>query len=273
MPIAPMVHGYSMLCYDTHNRRFAAMPCPGVYWKKPLAWRAAQHDEAPPNESHASPWMFDVATDRWQRHKTLDRRPPSGFGDVLVYLPQKKQFWFHNFRGDHTTAYYDPATHRWQRVQPTGPKTPFGIEANACLDTRRNRIYVGGGNYPVAEGNALWIYDLENDAWVDPQPAGAPGRLGEGWGTHRAAMHYDSSADRVVLICWRGSPEMLGIHLYDPEANAWTTATGHLPWPERAFNAWSGFYDPKSNRHFVFAAGDSRDNGRIYAYRLAPTEP
>lgn len=39
------------------------------------------------------------------------------------------------------------------------PKPPFGIEPLACLDPKRERIYLAGGSYPVSTGpHAFWCY-------------------------------------------------------------------------------------------------------------------
>src|SRR5256885_14446878 len=60
---------------------------------------------------------------------------------------------------------------RSSRVAPRGPPPPFGIDPTACYDTKRDRIYVGGGSYPVAPGpNAFWAYDVRTDTWIDPKP-------------------------------------------------------------------------------------------------------
>jgi len=81
-------------------------------------------------------------------------------------------------------------------------------------------------------------------------------------------MHYDTVNDVIVLIRHRGPEPAKGVHIYDPETNAWTTVTTSLPDAGRR-HAHSGFYDSWLNVHVVFAAGDSRDNGlvRVYRYR------
>jgi hypothetical protein len=62
----------------------------------------------------------------------------------------------------------------------------------------------------------------------------------------------------------RGGAEP-GYYVYDPADNKWT---GRRPLP-RGYprGVTNAFYDPKSNAHFLHVAGDSRDNGVVWAYR------
>ncbi len=53
------------------------------------------------------------------------------------------------------------------RPPPKGPPPPFGLDASACLDTRRNRVYLGGGYFPVVRFNVVWRTDFET---VSPKP-------------------------------------------------------------------------------------------------------
>ncbi|CAN5495132.1 hypothetical protein BH23VER1_BH23VER1_04520 [soil metagenome] len=264
-PVASMAHGYGQLTYDPERQRFLAMPCPGDYWKDALSARAVAPDR--PNESHASPWIYDVAAGHWTRIRTAQQRPPSSFGDTLVYLPSRDKIWFrHNAPGQRQVALYDPGTNDWQPVDVSGPPPPFGIDANDCYDTKRDRIYLGGGQYPIAPGNALWVYDVATATWSDPQPSGSPGAAGTSYGTNEALMHYDVASDLVVLIRHRGPDESKGVHGYDPAANTWTTVDTELP-DFGGRQAVSGFYHTALNVHVIFAAGDSRDDGVVWLYR------
>ncbi len=265
VPVASMVHAYEMVTYDTHSKRFLSMPCPGDYWKKPLArrlkWLAGLPKGAP---KAASPWTFDPRTARWDRRASATPHPRSSFGDVLLYVPSKKQAFFRNNEG---VWFYDPATNRWAAKAPKGPKPPFGIDPTVCHDAKRERIYLGGGSYPVAPpgSNALWAYDVKDNAWVNLRPKGAPCKGSTSYNTNVAAMQYDSVADVVLLFRYGGKKEERGIFAYDPASNAW------LDDPRRTFKetdrSINAFYDPDSNVHLFHVAGDSADNGTIWAYR------
>lgn len=266
LPIATMVHGYGMTAWDSDTRRFMSMPCPGVYWRKaiPSLRSLSRANPRGENRMRASPWFFDWTRGEWDRKKTTGQSPHSGFGDTLVYVPSRQKTFF---RRKEATWFYDAAENRWTRIRPQGPKPPFGIEANSCLDPKRERIYLGGGNFPVAPGpNALWIFDVAANSWVNPQPEGSPG--GNSYGTNDALLHCDLTNDVVVLIRHKGPAK--GIHVYDPVANTWASMAGGMPdaWPRWAANgAVSGFYHADLNVHLIYVANDSRDNGRIFAYR------
>jgi len=258
IPVAQNVHGYEMLAFDTDRQKFAFMSCPGGYDTVLDARRnlwGVGHGYRP---SNCSPWMYDPASGKFQLQKTAPGAPGGGFGDTLVYVPSLKKFWFKKGgQPDPDVWYYDPAANTWTGVAATGPKPPFGIDSTCCLDTRRNRIYIGGGSYPVASGpNAFWIYDLNTNAWIDPQPSGSPGN---GYATAYAFMNYDSVDDVVILVKYNSDPK--GVHIYDPKTNAWTQA-GSQP----GLTEVNAFYDPALNVVFAHNAYDNRE-GEMWVYR------
>jgi hypothetical protein len=220
--------------------------------------------------------MYDTAAGKFELHKVKGPVPGRGQADVLVYVPSiKKSFYHHG--GAQDAWLYDARANAWTRVTPKGPPPPFGIDANACLDRKRNRIYFGGGYYPVAPGpNALWCYDVETNAWIDLQPRGKPCLGCNRYGPNHALLHYDSANDVVVLFYHRlpGAPpdgafnpgvKALGIYIYDPAANTWTETP--LPLAREIGQCPNAFYSPEMNAHFIHCAGDSTDNGVVSVYR------
>src|SRR5262249_12682709 len=189
VPVAELGHCYEMLTYDTDRKQFLFMPCPAGYGKvlseKRKEWWKGQPR---PTRKGAGPWTWDVATGKWDRQATATRSPASSFGDALVYVGSlKKSFFWH--RDD--VWLYDAATKKWEQAPAKGVKLPFGIDATCCLDTKRQRIYLGGGSYPVAPKgtNAFLYYDLKKRAWVDPKPKGAPCGGSNSFNTNAAAMN------------------------------------------------------------------------------------
>ena len=268
LPVASQVHGYQMNTYDPDRKRFMSMPNLHGYEKKALPQRAQWFKPAP---SDASPWFFESQTGKWNRVKTETPCPKSGFGDTFHYVPSlKKAFFAHRSQ---EVAIYDPGTNKWERPAVSGPRPPFGIDSTSCVDTKRNRVYIGGGSYPVApEGtNAFRYYDLNANTWVDPKPKGAPCRGSNSYPTKNALMVYDPANDVVLLVMHSASDdkaERRGVYVYDPEANAWVDEP--LPLPEKLGgnrNPKNGFYSPDHNAVFLHVAGDSRDDGVIWVYR------
>jgi hypothetical protein len=241
------------------------MPCPGDYLTKSLkAKRAAWREGHTTNRSGASPWFYDVATGRFDRRATAQKSPRSGFGDALVYLPGQRRAFF---RHGEEVWFYDTAANTWTEIQPAGPKLPFGIDATSCYDAKRDRIYLGGGSYPLtpAGTNAFRIFDLKTNAWIDPQPSGAPCHGSNAYNTNVAVMEYDRGRDAVVIFRFGGKAEERGIFVYDPAANAWTTADANFP--RKWGQCTNAFYDPELNAHFFHVASDSNDNGTIWVFR------
>jgi hypothetical protein len=267
-PVASQVHGYQMNSYDSDLKRFMSMPNPHGYEKKALPQRELWVKSAP---ADASPWFFESLSGKWNRTRTGTPGPSSGFGDTLHYIPSmKKAFFAHRSQ---EVSLYDARTNKWEKANPTGPPPPFGIDATSCYDSKRERIYIGGGSYPVApEGtNGFRIYDLKTNAWIDPKPKGAPCRGSNSYPTKNALMIYDPKRDVVLLVVHShhdDKPEKLGVYIYDPEGNAW--ADEPLAVPEklgRDRKPKNGFYSPELNAIFIHSAGDSQDDGVIWAFR------
>jgi hypothetical protein len=267
IPVASQVHGYSMNTYDTDQRRFLSMPNLHGYWERPLAQRKKWLKPAP---ADPSPWMFETRTGRWNRLRTGTTAPKSGYGDTLIYLPSRKQAFFAHRNQE--VWFYDTRKNTWKQAKPKGPPPPFGIDATSCYDPKRERIYIGGGSYPVApdSGHAFWIYDLKRDLWVDPKPKGKPCRGSNSYSTLNALMVYDPVSDRVLLVNHSfhyGKEERVGVYVYDPEANTWSTEPLELPKKLRNRQAKNGFYDAELNAVFLHSAGDSQDDGVVWVYR------
>jgi hypothetical protein len=83
-------------------------------------------------------------------------------------------------------------------------------------------------------------------------------------------MVYDPVSDRVLLLQHSyhyGKPDRLGVYVYDPQANAWAEVPLPLPAKLRNTQVKNGFYDAELNAIFLHSAGDSQDDGVIWAYR------
>jgi hypothetical protein len=266
VPIAILGHSYQMTAWDPDIKSFVAMANPHDLYRGTMPTIAAFMDanKTRLNESHASPWFYDTQADKWTRRATITPSPETTPGDTLLYIPSLKKLWF---REPGYVAYYDPKTNAWQTVTPSGPQPPFGIDTVACYDSKRDRIYIGGGQYPVAPGpNALWIYDIRQNKWIDPKPKGSPGD--KRYGTNEAQMHYDTASDTVLLF--RNGRRGVGVYAYSPAKNTWTTVSQNLPgrwYSDSRTEGTTGFYDPDLNAHFFHVAGDSDDNGTIMVYR------
>lgn len=268
VPVAQQVHGYEMNTYDTDHRQLLSMPNTHPYWERALPQRK---DWLKPPPADASPWAYETATGKWRRSRTGTLGPRSSYGDTLIYLPGRNQAFFLHRNQD--VWLWDTRADRWQSVEPKGPKPPFGIDAVSCYDSKRHRICIGGGSYPVAPAgtHAFWVYDLKTHTWIDPKPKGAPCKGSNSYPTKNAVLVYDPLHDRVLLVFHSfadDKPEKLGVYVYDPNTNTWADEV--IPIPEklgRNRQAKNGYHDPELNAVFLHSAGDSDDNGTIWVYR------
>src|SRR5262245_21201795 len=185
VPVAQQAHGYAMMSFDSDAGRFLSMPNTHEYWKKALPQRE-KWLKSPPAD--ASPWSYDPASGKWDHRRTGTVAPKSSYGDTLIYLPCQKRAFF--AQRSQEIWFYDSAANKWSKPKVDGPPPPFGIDATSCYDSKRERIYIGGGGYPVApdSGHAFWVYDLKTNRWIDPQPKGKPCRGSNKYATLNAFM-------------------------------------------------------------------------------------
>jgi hypothetical protein len=83
-------------------------------------------------------------------------------------------------------------------------------------------------------------------------------------------MVYDAPNDVLLLLRHSNhydKEDLTGVYAYDAEKNAWAEGT---PLPEKLSkkSMKNGYFDPRLNAVFLHSAGDSVDNGTIWAYRF-----
>lgn len=263
VPVAAMVHGYEMTTYNTDLRKFMFLPCPSGYWRKPLGARRSRwlDDDSDPYRPRSSPWLYNAASGKWERIKAEAPDMPVGFCGVLIYLPGKQQTLFY-MRQQAKLWFFDHATDQWISREPQGPApSTADYEGLTCLDSRRRRVYICNDKEAVVPR----AYDVKTNRWLDLKPKNQPPRE-RAFRSANGLLHYDGAGDSVLFFQTRPKEGgRRGVYVYDVGANAWTTEP--LPLPEGLGRVINGFYDPKLNIHFFHDAGDSRDNGVIWAFR------
>ncbi|MHC4914185.1 MAG: hypothetical protein ACYTGB_01730 [Planctomycetota bacterium] len=263
LPVAVLIHGYSDYAYSPKRKLLAALPNGSYYWKKPLGhfrdWNYV-------NVIHKQgPWVYDAAGHKWEL-RTEPGCPGPTCGAVLEFVVRGGREQLFRYTQSGHVSFYDLEARKWTAAKPKGPKPPWGIEPNACYDTKRNRVYMGGGQYPEPKHkNTLWAYDVAKNELVDLKAKNSKLSIYATWG---AVMTYDPPADKVILMrykAYKGEP--VGLFVYDPEANSWSDPKA-LPegFVRRSFEA-NGFYDRNLNCHVYHMAGDSRTDGYVWVYR------
>lgn len=280
VPVSQLVHGYEMVSYDSDRKCFLFMPGCSADWqagapfgKRRLGW-GVKGQGVP---ASCSPWQYDVKSGRWDLLKVNGPAPVNTLANVSAYVPGSKKLFYWSPNEKNEVWFYHPSTNVWSPVKAKGPPPPFGIDASACLDAKRERIYIGGGYYPVSKGShAFWCFDLKTNTWVDLEPKGQPCKGCKRFGPNHAIMNFDTANDVVVLIFhrWQMAPtdgdvhpgeDSRGVYIYDPTANTWSEKP--LAMPREIGQCPSGFYNPDLNAHFVHVAGDSENNGTMWVYR------
>jgi hypothetical protein len=284
LPIAAVGHGYCAMTYDADRKSFMSLPTFQHYWTDGITGRL-EYLQANKEKffgeaggkvrgtlvergASASPWIYNAAEGHWERYRTKGKQCGNGSGSTLIYVPTvKKAFGYIN--KSENIAWYDPAARDWTPIKKQGVLPPWNIDPTSCYDSKRDRIYLGGGVYASPEvkkgESALWAFDVKTETFSRLEPKGAPASTV--YSTSRAMMNYDSANDALVLIQWRvAEGEVPGVYVYHPDKNEWETVAERPPALAKK-DVWTGFYDPELNAHFMHGAMDSRDNGVMWVYR------
>ncbi|HOX08335.1 MAG TPA: hypothetical protein PK280_18215 [Planctomycetota bacterium] len=272
-----LVHAWGFLTYDTDRKKMALMAdCgynkyffPGTGYDSPKAVAAdvteglgliQEQIKTKPVQT-LSPWFYDSATGEFERYPASAKpRALDGFSHPqFIYIPSKKQLLLFS---EKKAAFFDPDQKAWTPVEVKGAG-PSGGDIGACYDSKRDRIYSGAiGPMAMKKGdqNAILVYDIKTETWSKPD---AKGECPQAWSTNRSSVHYDSAGDVVLVLDYADKK----LYVYDPTAGSWGSP---IPMPEavqKQRGCGHAFYDPELNVHFVFFAGDSVDNGVMWAYR------
>ncbi len=292
IPIASMVHAYCMVTYDSDRGLFMNMPCWGAYWKpgyhKGITGRVEalkEHKEAVKKAREAgeepawadsrgtSPHIYNSRTGRFERYRTSNKNSPGGFGATLIYVPSVKKVFGYKNRSS-VMAWYDPEAKDWTRIKMQGERPPWHIDPNVCYDSKRDRIYLGGGLYSHIKfkpgDSVLWMFDVKTETFSRLEPEVTP--TPTSYATNRAMFFYDSANDAVLLFFHRprkgNKREKHAIYAYHPEANKWEVVAEDVKQLNRDRNpTWTGYFDPVLNAHIMHTASDGGDNGTMFAYR------
>ncbi|WP_439628320.1 hypothetical protein [Gemmata sp.] len=269
VPVHQLVHAWGYLAYDSDRQKFAFLswngtaggPVPRYFLggEKQMdeGLKLLEEQLKDKKKRVFSPWFYDVASGKFERSPADNTTAINAGGfPQFHYLPSKKQFFA---VGSDTVAVFDPAKGRWADLKPKGP-SPKGYDACGCYDAKRGRFYRHDGDGSKGEG--LMAYDIGENAWSHLKPTGtAPPPAN----TNGAFYEYDARLDVVVAIHFKGKSP--GVFVYDPRANAWADP---LPLPANGPkfpSAANTFYDRELNAYVCHVAGDSRDDGVVWAYR------
>jgi hypothetical protein len=265
LPAGMILQGDEQTAYDPARGLFTFMPCPGKWrghlGKRRKQWLGTLDHPSVGRDWAKHPWFYDVKTGRWSRRKVEGEGPRAGYCYSLVNLPGRNARLL--YRRAKALWRYSGDSNAWQQLTPSGPSPDSrDYDGVSCLDAKRQRLYVFNRN--KKDPGAFRIYDVANNAWIDPAPSVRPDVVaGAAYSCTRATAHYDSASDVVVLRLRGKQAAKPGIYVYDPGKNQWT------PEPVTSGTGGAhGFYDPVLNAHFFFDAGDRKfEPGVIRAWR------
>ena len=271
-PLPPLlIHAYGYLGYDPDRKKFVTFGgqfanyfTTGPRGVFETANRLFEEERKGKKRARLSPFFYDVATGRFECFPVEVAPEGQPYGaDMLVYAAGRKQFFYGGADG---VWFFDPEKRTWAPTSVTG-EPPRGIDHCAVYDARRDCIYFLGNSEKEA-GDNFHVYDIRAAAWRKPRAKG-PGPLATS--SYESICHFDQASDRLVVIRLyekEGPGLARGVYAYDPSANTWTD---RLPIPDRVVRSIRdgnyGFHDPVLDVTFCHFAGDSADDGTMWAYR------
>lgn len=272
-PLPPLlIHAYGYLGYDPDRRQFAffgeqfgnyfTTGKGAVFEEANRLFQELRKDKKFPA---LSPFFYDVATGATDCFPVAAAPKGKPYGaNILVYVASKKQFFY---GGSDGVWFLDPAKRTWVDARPKGTP-PDGIDHCATYDPKRDRVYYYQREGRTAAEN-FFVYDVKSNTWSRPEPKGT----GPLYATsYESVFNYDATADTLVVIRLYNTKDepgqRRGVYAYDPGSNAWAEP---LPLPENVVkairNGNHGWHDPGLNAYFCHCAGDSTDDGTMWAYR------
>lgn len=200
--------------------------------------------EGPSYEAVSETWVYDVATERWERRGSAGgpiavhgaRAAYAAKADRLVVLDEVGETWAYDVDAD-TWTKRAPVSH------PSGRRY-----YTMAYDESADRVVLFGG---LGFGDT-WAYDFAANAWTEMTPPTSPsGRLYH-------AMAYDKKSGHVILFGGAGPGEQpLGdTWSYDYRANTWTELRPQGGPPARAWHSMA--LDAVSGSIVLFGGGTDR---------------
>lgn len=151
------------------------------------------------------------------------------------------------------TVTYDFNSNTWEKItanQYPYQKTSMGMAYDS--ESNKTIIYGGSPEKDVAS-NQTWVFDSNDNTWVNAAPTTNPGLRG---GVY---MVYDSESDVIVLFCGGLDEDAnpLGVSIsyndtwvFNYNANTWTNVTPAISPPGR--HSFGIAYDSESDRVIIF---------------------
>lgn len=264
LPIHTLIHAWDFMTYDTKRHEFAWIAgsglgryyLPGEEKMEPGLTTLEEKRAQISDPSPLSPWYYNTGSATFRRDVIENRAGDVGPYSAFLYLPEQDRYINAGHGG---VQFFDPTSGRWTRAEDKGPR-PTGYDHGIAYDHRRGQIYMGSGTNQE-ETRGAYIYDLATSTWHRSSTKGAP----KSFRTADASVMYDVANDVITILHYLNRL----VYTYKADDDTWSS----VPLPEEvvkspSYAAFHGFYDVPLNTYFVYAAGDSNNEGVVmWAYR------
>lgn len=170
-------------------------------------------------------WAYDYGNNTWIEMKPI-KHPSNRDSCVMVYDSMSDRIilfggWKKTGGGLYNDTWgYDYNNNTWSNLTPK-KSPPARVDPSMSYNSKSDRIIMFGGTQTLVPFGDTWIYDYNNNTWIEIKPSRSPPAR---WGQ---AMAYDSESDRIILFSgntWGGSPPN-DVWEYNFNSNNWTDIT------------------------------------------------
>jgi len=204
-------------------------------------------------------WIFEISQNRWTQLSSGGTPPSARYGHILVPISGGKFLSFGGLSSDGylgDTRIYDSGTNYWSWGNYVVSPSSRAF-SSAALDTKRNRVYLFGGENSSGVNNELWYYDISGNSWNYVIQVSTP------LGRAAAGLVYLKKSDTLLLFGGHNSSgQRLGdLWHFSIDAATWTQITQQLPKPS-ARHFHSMIYDDVLDKAVLFG-GDAEPSPNI----------
>ena len=225
----------------------------------------------PPPDYHAETWLFDEGCGKWRELSIDDGPSPRArhsmvYGGGLVWMFGGR--WGETGSTDNEYVAYDelwtfdPDSETWEEIHPDGDTPPGRANSAIAWDSKRNALWVWGGNVVAgrdfAVADDLWRFDPDDNRWTE-----VPAQALEPTARLYQSLAYDERRDQ--LIVYGGANDM-----FVPDEAVWGLSLEDLTWSRLDVDAdrrpdpryWQAMVLDKENDRLLMMGGhDATDLG------------
>lgn len=126
-------------------------------------------------ESNNETWIFDISANTWTQLTPISSPQPRAFSP-LAYIMEDKVILFGGENGSlyNDTWMFDLSDNTWTNMQPANSPTARSNYSLVYIGSNRACLFGGIGEDGFTKLNDTWIYDLNDNNWIEDSNSISP---------------------------------------------------------------------------------------------------